>query len=805
MTPTANYRKAILLTLLVLQLALAWLGATGWIHYQSLAIFKMDFADSLLQQRDYFGSTDWVRWEDGPKGITAVSVHPLVEDNPLLKGDYVLPGDVLREIDYLPVYNAASVRDMLLRSAPGSVFIYQLERSNPSTFQPEQVNLFIESSAAPVFTFVEQKTLWYLLPWMIVPGAFLALASMLIVFPILRKDFKSNWSVFSLLLLALAVFGAHILHHVGLLVSTQYNSPVVEESYLLFMAVLLMLYGCFFLLRATPPGLRKFAILPGLSVLLLLFPMHEALHSGQFWIWRDWFVSAAWVVFFALSAGALVMSMIQNWKNRSRMDKLFHLLSMPLLLVMLAFYILPFFGLGPAPGEPALLPGLGTLFIPLVSAVASQLKFGRVSLVLTQTLEYVLFAASGLVLYFIIHPSLDYLGVQFKYRNFLEVSLLMLGLLLLRALYHTYENRLRRYFISSRQKKQQAMRDFHSTIPSFTSSAALITAVTRELRDYFRTQSVWFWTESDESPVAGMTQLDLETVYQNLVSQEGFWSRSVQLSTLELPDEAEALLQNGGIFLAFPVPIREAQHGLLLLGRRGRQVYNLDDASLIQATLQPTRLTLGVLDLIEREKLLLEKNYEANLTALRSQINPHFLFNTLNTISSLIHDSPNDAEAATEKLAFIFRYTLKHSSRSLVSFTEELSLVRTYLEIEKLRFGARLTVEMHLAPEMEKVEIPAFAIQTFVENCIKHGIAKMIGKGIVKIDVAKEDGFAVCHVEDNGVGINLSLIHSSTGLNNVITRLEQIYQTKNLLYFENTGSGTLVTMKIPLPKNGLHS
>jgi two-component system sensor histidine kinase YesM len=106
---------------------------------------------------------------------------------------------------------------------------------------------------------------------------------------------------------------------------------------------------------------------------------------------------------------------------------------------------------------------------------------------------------------------------------------------------------------------------------------------------------------------------------------------------------------------------------------------------------------------------------------------------------------------------------------------------------------------------LEKVEIPAFAIQTFVENCIKHGIAKMIGKGFVKIDVAQEEGFAVCSVEDNGVGIDLSRIHSSTGLNNVITRLEQIYKTKNLLYFENTGSGTLVTMKIPLHKNGLHS
>jgi LytS/YehU family sensor histidine kinase len=218
----------------------------------------------------------------------------------------------------------------------------------------------------------------------------------------------------------------------------------------------------------------------------------------------------------------------------------------------------------------------------------------------------------------------------------------------------------------------------------------------------------------------------------------------------------------------------------------------------ISRLVQQTRLTLSVLHLLEREKLLMEKNYEANLTALRSQINPHFLFNTLNTISSLIHEEPDEAEEAVEKLAFIFRYTLKHSNQNLVPLRSELSLVKTYLEIEKLRFGARMEVRYEVAPAMEEVMVPAFVVQTLIENCVKHGIGKIIEKGLIIIEVWEENGFMICEIFDNGPGIDLSRVNASTGLNNILTRLEQIYQMKNLLYFENTGRGTRVTLKIPI-------
>ena len=85
-----------------------------------------------------------------------------------------------------------------------------------------------------------------------------------------------------------------------------------------------------------------------------------------------------------------------------------------------------------------------------------------------------------------------------------------------------------------------------------------------------------------------------------------------------------------------------------------------------------------------------------------------------------------------------------------------------------------------------------------VENCIKHGISKILGNGLVSIEAFKEDNYMVCEVVDNGPGIDLSRIYKSHGLSNSIARLENIYDMKNLLYFENTGNGTLVRLKIPL-------
>ena len=131
---------------------------------------------------------------------------------------------------------------------------------------------------------------------------------------------------------------------------------------------------------------------------------------------------------------------------------------------------------------------------------------------------------------------------------------------------------------------------------------------------------------------------------------------------------------------------------------------------------------------------------------------------------------------------------------------DEIGLVSTYLDLEEIRFGERLEIQINVNPDVKDVEIPAFVIQTFVENCIKHGIAKILDKGLIAIQAYKDGNFLVCEVYDNGPGIDLNRVHQSTGLNNVIARLENTYDMKDLIEFENTGSGTLVTMRVPIAR-----
>lgn len=138
------------------------------------------------------------------------------------------------------------------------------------------------------------------------------------------------------------------------------------------------------------------------------------------------------------------------------------------------------------------------------------------------------------------------------------------------------------------------------------------------------------------------------------------------------------------------------------------------------------------------------------------------------------------------------------SDRDLVPLKNEMELVQTYLEMEQIRFGARLTVDIDMEKDAENVPIPAFVIQTFIENCIKHGIAKIVGKGMISIEAYLEDDFLICQVYDNGPGISPERIRKGTGLNNVIARLENIYKSANVIQFENTGDGTRVILRIPL-------
>jgi two-component system LytT family sensor kinase len=202
-----------------------------------------------------------------------------------------------------------------------------------------------------------------------------------------------------------------------------------------------------------------------------------------------------------------------------------------------------------------------------------------------------------------------------------------------------------------------------------------------------------------------------------------------------------------------------------------------------------------------REALLLQQVAEAELRALRAQINPHFLFNSLNTIADLIVRDPVRAEAMTLRLASVFRHVLAHSSRSMTTIREEMEFLRTYLYIEEARFGDRLRVTFDVAPDTAGHAIPSLILQPLVENAMKLGLGPKPGPGNLWIS-AQIEGDEVCvRIEDDGIGPSSapSTADNCHGLTNVTARLRTLYQDRASVKLEpRDGGGACVTVRIPL-------
>ncbi len=207
------------------------------------------------------------------------------------------------------------------------------------------------------------------------------------------------------------------------------------------------------------------------------------------------------------------------------------------------------------------------------------------------------------------------------------------------------------------------------------------------------------------------------------------------------------------------------------------------------------------------QQKLQELTARAEIRALRAQINPHFLFNTLNVLANLIHSNPEKAERVTEELAGIFRYALESTRVEWVTLNDELEFLESYLAIEKARFEERLSYSFDIDTETRSLKIPPMILQPLVENAIKHGIAPEVSGGSVKISGRAMSDYFVVEVEDTGAGRRNGSRHQGTGigLKNVRERLLQVYgETATLKLEEITSGGTRATLILPQPV-GVHS
>jgi two-component system, LytTR family, sensor histidine kinase AlgZ len=213
-----------------------------------------------------------------------------------------------------------------------------------------------------------------------------------------------------------------------------------------------------------------------------------------------------------------------------------------------------------------------------------------------------------------------------------------------------------------------------------------------------------------------------------------------------------------------------------------------------------TRLEAAAVQLkvkeLERQRALTLAT-QAKLSSLESRIHPHFLFNALNSVASLIHDDPNHAERMLNQLAALLRFSLDSTTARLVPLDQELKIVRDYLEIEKARFAGRLRYELDVPDGLLATTVPPLSIQTLVENSIKYAVAPRRQGGSIWIRACQEKGQLTLSVLDDGPGFGDHALTAGHGLDNLQERLGVLFPGRAKLCISTDEDKTAVSIVLP--------
>ncbi|HYR29074.1 MAG TPA: histidine kinase [Thermoanaerobaculia bacterium] len=210
-------------------------------------------------------------------------------------------------------------------------------------------------------------------------------------------------------------------------------------------------------------------------------------------------------------------------------------------------------------------------------------------------------------------------------------------------------------------------------------------------------------------------------------------------------------------------------------------------------------VVLGVvqaIDYYEKYRAAQLSLHEARLHALELQLQPHFLFNTLNSVSSLVRiGKADDAVRMIAMLSDLLRYTLDRAGAQRVTLEEEVATLRRYFDIQRVRFSDRLTLDIDVAEEVKHVPVPTFILQPLAENAIRHGISRSAGEGRIEVRAARENENVRIEMFNTG---SLSDAHrQGVGLANTIARLQQIYGAAHRFTLAPANGGVLAVMSIP--------
>lgn len=203
------------------------------------------------------------------------------------------------------------------------------------------------------------------------------------------------------------------------------------------------------------------------------------------------------------------------------------------------------------------------------------------------------------------------------------------------------------------------------------------------------------------------------------------------------------------------------------------------------------------------EKLIQESRLkqliqETELSLLKAQISPHFLFNTLNSLNALVTADPVKAREMIVALSEFLRYSLQGNKDELVTLGQEIQIINLYVNLEKIRFGDRLRVEWNIAERCTGIHIPRMVLQPLFENAIKHGLKDTTGEVVIRCFIEMRDPYMTITLENNLNNYPTRDIIPGIGLSNVIRRMAIQYQRNDLVHFKNNGDRFVVTLLIPL-------
>ena len=215
----------------------------------------------------------------------------------------------------------------------------------------------------------------------------------------------------------------------------------------------------------------------------------------------------------------------------------------------------------------------------------------------------------------------------------------------------------------------------------------------------------------------------------------------------------------------------------------------------IRHRMEQTTLQLRTHEL-DKERALKQAS-EAQLASLESRIHPHFLFNTMNSISALIREDPERAERMVQRLSALLRFSLDSATQRLVPLALEMKIVRDYLDIEKERLGDRLTYELQVPGELANLDVPPLAVQTLVENSIKYAIVPARAGGTIRVTARSEQEKMLLEVWDSGPGFGPENLPRGRGLDTLQARLLTLFGDGASLSIETREKGSAVIVSLP--------